>query len=138
MHRALVRGLAPLVVTCLACTAAWSDDAGSALDFREYAGTFFVSGGIGEEEQAAMAQIGQDFNLKLMFAEKSGEWLAEVAVSVFAADGRKVLEARANGPFLFAKLPAGNYRVQAASAGQALEKRTTLVAGARRSLIFYW
>lgn len=138
MRPSLACGLAPLLLAGFACTAAWPDDTGSPLNFREYAGTLFVAGGIGEEELAAMAQVGEDFNLKLMFAEKSGDWLADIDVSVLAADGKKVLEARSNGPWLLARLPAGNYRVQATHTGQAIEKRTAVSASARRTLVFYW
>jgi hypothetical protein len=54
-----------------------------------------------------------DYPLKLVFATRQGPYLARIDVVVRDAAGAKVVEAFSPGPWLFVKLPAGDYRVQA-------------------------
>jgi len=50
---------------------------------------------------------------KLIFAETSGDYLADVAVSIDDATGRSVFEAHCMAPWLLLDLPPGRYRVDA-------------------------
>lgn len=115
-----------------------AEPAADALTFRQYNGTHYVSGGVGEDERQAIGEVGKDFNLKLLFAEKEGAYLADVDVLVSNAKGAKVLETHASGPFLLAKLPAGKYRVVASSSGKAQDKLVAVSASQRKTVVFYW
>lgn len=89
-------------------------------------GIRYVSGGIGEEEAAAMQKLAAHYSLRVMVAGKSGEYLSDVDVTVASAAGKSVFSARTDGPFLLVALPAGHYRVTAAS-GQATQTRAVVV-----------
>ncbi len=96
-------------------------------------GISYVSGGVGIEERAEMKEMHRDFNLFMTFARKSGAYLSDVKVSV-SGEGRK-FETVTEGPFLFASLPAGKYKIRAESDGSSQTRTVTL---GRASEVFYW
>ena len=89
-------------------------------------GIRYVSGGVGEEEAAVMQKLASNYSLRVMVAGKSGHYLSDVDVSVASAAGKSVFSARTDGPFLLVALPAGHYRVTAAS-GHATQTRAVVV-----------
>jgi hypothetical protein len=94
----------------------------------------YVTGGVGTEQQATLKDLEQQgFTLKLVFAERgTGAYLANVHVIVADASGRTVLDAMADGPAFYAKLPAGQYRVTAEHAGV---RQTHTVSAGRGGLV---
>jgi len=98
----------------------------------------FISGGIGDDSAARMAAVGREFNLKLLFAAKDGHYLADVAVTISDAGNRKVLETVSEGPFLFAQIAPGKYRVTAAYEGVVQTRDTIIAPSGRRELVFRW
>lgn len=98
----------------------------------------FVSGGVGTESLDQLAAISSQFNLKLVFALKSGEYLSGVQVAISDAKGQSILDTLSEGPWLLAKLPAGNYRIVAIVAGKT-EIRQVAVDGAKlKTVDFRW
>jgi len=98
----------------------------------------FISGGVEETSAERLAALATGFNLKLPFAAKDGHYLSEVAVQFEDARNTKVLETVSEGPFLFARLGAGNYPVTTIY-GDIPSKRVTPVwATGRRDLAFCW
>ncbi|MGH8664008.1 MAG: carboxypeptidase-like regulatory domain-containing protein, partial [Burkholderiales bacterium] len=81
---------------------------------RSASGVEFTSGGVGlAARQQLAAQSGQ-YNLQLEFAyAPEGEYLSAVQVDIADARGNNVLSTVTDGPWLMAKLPAGNYTVKA-------------------------
>lgn len=99
----------------------------------------YVSGGIGADERAAMQERSGSYNLKLVFAERTtGSYLADVKVSIAGADGATVLETIADGPWLYARLPAGKYRVMAEAENRRQERSISLTDRSRLKAHFYW
>lgn len=70
-----------------------------------------VSGGVGHEARAQLAQHERDANLKLVFTEPQGSYLADIGVKVYDRSGAMVLDTTSEGPWLLAKLSPGSYRV---------------------------
>lgn len=106
------------------------------LAVREQGGAKFVSGGVGEEERAALAEMRGGFNVQVTsFVPKGGSYLSDVAVSVRDALEREVFATTTEGPFLFARLPAGAYKLTATFDGKTLTRRFT-VREAGRTEIF--
>ena len=98
----------------------------------------YVSGGVGTDSIARLSSLARDFNLKLVFALKSGDYVSDVKVTIADAAGRKLLDAVSEGPWLLTQLPAGNYQIVATFAGNA-EKRTIVVgAGKLKTIDFRW
>ena len=79
----------------------------------------YLSGGIGFGEREALSAMAsqEKMNLKLVFAERSREFLSAVPVKLTNASGAVVLNVTTDGPWLFAKLPAGEYHYRAERAG---------------------
>lgn len=89
-------------------------------------GITYVSGGIGEDEVAAMKKMAAQYSLRVIVAGQSGEYLSDVDVTIASAAGKQVFSARTDGPILLVRLPAGRYRVSAAS-GQASAAHAVVV-----------
>lgn len=89
-------------------------------------GIEYLSGGIGEDQVAAMRQLASHYSLSIIVAAKGGEYLSDVDVSIVSAKGENVLSVRTDGPYLLVRLPAGRYRVTAQS-GQANQTREVTV-----------
>ena len=98
----------------------------------------FVSGGVGSGSLDQLRAMSSQFNLKLVFALKSGEYLSGVQVVINDAKGQSMLDALSEGPWLLAKLPTGNYQIVATVAGKT-EKRQVAVNGAKlKTVDFRW
>jgi hypothetical protein len=88
-----------------------------------------VSGGVGDEDRDALMQAYDQYNLHLAFAEKSGDYVADVGVKVRDARGREMWSGNADGPLLFMKLPPGRYEVVADFDGR--QQRRSVQVGPR-------
>ena len=102
------------------------------------AGVPYVSGGIGTDSIDRLDALASQFNLKLVFALRTGVYLSDVKVTVADARGTTLLDALSQGPWLMAKLPAGNYQIAATVAG-VTERRSVAIGGAKLSTVdFRW
>ena len=90
-----------------------------------------LSGGVGLEDRAQLAQHEHEANLKLVFTEPQGSYLSDIGVKVFDRNGTMVLDTVTNGPWLLAKLSPGSYRVVATDQGARHEHRITVGQGLR-------
>lgn len=101
-------------------------------------GVSYVSGGVGTTSIDRLAALARDFNLKLVFALKSGDYVSNVKVTIANAAGKTLVDTTSEGPWLMAKLPAGNYKIAATFAGNA-EKRTIAVGAEKMKTVdFRW
>ena len=98
----------------------------------------YVSGGIGMESRARLDSLSRDFNLKLVFASASGEYLSGVRVTVADAAGRTLLDATSEGPWFLAKLPAGTYQIVATSTGKAQKRQIAVGRAGLATIDFRW
>jgi hypothetical protein len=126
----------------LACAtwvgAATAQEIGASPAVQHYESVPYLTGGIGETERAAMLAAAERFNLKLLFAEKGGAYLAGVSVAVTDTAGATVLALRSDGPLVLANLPPGSYRIAAAMDGQEQSRAVSIPSSGQRSLVFYW
>ena len=97
-----------------------------------------VSGGIGFEGREEMQAAEKDHNLKVVAAEKNGDYLAEVNVVIESAKKERMLDATMDGPILLAKLPPGTYTVKATFEGQTQSRNVTVGGQGLRTLDFRW
>ncbi len=97
-----------------------------------------ISGGVGEEGRAEMQAVSGDYNLRLVFAAKSGAFVADVGVTIESKQDRKVLDAVSDGPWFFVSLPNGDYRITATRNGQPMTQTANLSGAGSKQLQFYW
>jgi hypothetical protein len=98
----------------------------------------YVSGGVSDESLDQLKSMSRDFNLKLVFALKSGEFMSDVKVAIVDAKGNRVLDTTSEGPWLLAKLPAGSYQVVATASGNSIKQQVRVDSGKLRTLNFRW
>ena len=101
-------------------------------------GAIFISGGIGETEQAQLAARESEFNLKLVFSLVEGNYVADVGVFVRDSRGAIVVEHFAGGPIFMARLPAGRYRLAATYDGKSLVREVSVSASRLRTEYLRW
>jgi hypothetical protein len=80
-------------------------------------GVAYVTGGVGQDEVAAFRGLASSYNMRATFTTGSGEYLSGVAVQVARSDGTVVFNATSDGPYLYARLPQGHYRLVASLDG---------------------
>jgi len=115
-----------------------SDYSAHNLEVKKYKGISYVSGGLGTDERQALKRLVGNYRLQLAFAVTGGKYLYKVAVTIKDTAGKTVLEARTDGPWLFADLPAGEYTVSARNAGQTVVKKVQINGKGRRLITLHW
>ncbi len=76
-------------------------------------GVEYMTGGVGIDERQQMEETAKGYNVKAIFATTSGSYLSNITITITKTSGEKVLEAKSNGPWFFAKLPQGTYSIKA-------------------------
>jgi hypothetical protein len=116
--------------------------AGEMLPPERQAGSIgYRSGGVGQDESAAMKAAAARYPLALTFTARIGKrdaYTAGVKVRIAAAGGATVLEVSSDGPFLLVDLPAGSYQVTAENGGVAKSRNVRIKAGAHSAVVFEW
>jgi len=99
----------------------------------------YMSGGIGLEEREIMESWGADYNVKLAFAELSGNYVSDVKVVMEDQNGKDIISATTNGPWLYVRLPPGTYNVKATFEGEIKEIRDLRLSEGDRVLRYlHW
>src|SRR6266404_3529899 len=80
----------------------------------------YISGGTGAAAREALLAREKEYNLKIIAADKSGDYLAGVKVVIESARKAQVLDTTMEGPILLARLPPGTYTISATSRDQKL------------------
>jgi hypothetical protein len=114
-------------------TSAYSDESVQTLG-----GVSYVSGGVGADSIDRLSALSRDFNLKLVFALKSGDYLSGVKVSIADAAGKTLVDALSEGPWMLTKLPAGKYQIVATFAGNAEKRSISIGAEKLKTVDFRW
>lgn len=101
-------------------------------------GVSYVSGGVGTTSIDRLNSLANDFNVKLVFALKSGAYVSDVRVTIADATGRTVLDATSDGPWFLTRLPAGAYQIVATLAGQAIKQPLSVDTARLKTIDFRW
>ncbi|MGC1816585.1 MAG: carboxypeptidase-like regulatory domain-containing protein [Casimicrobiaceae bacterium] len=105
---------------------------------RAPSGVMYVTGGVGSDAVDRLKSMEGEFNLKLVFADASGAYLSDVKVMIVDASGHVVLDATSEGPLLMAKLPAGDYRVDATFDGHRESRKISATASKLVTVDLRW
>jgi len=101
----------------------------------------YVTGGVGEDEAAALKRASAAYPLQLQFVQKAwprDEFLADVNVRIRDHSKSVLLDTVSRGPFLLAKLPAGTYQVEAEHEGVVKRQTVAIRAGKHERAVFVW
>jgi len=97
------------------------------------------TGGVGIDERQALDAERDRYNLRVAFAEKNGAYLSDIAVRLSTADGKEIYRGNTDGPWLFASLKPGKYRLEADNAGN--KQARTITVGAHQAahlIVLHW
>ena len=97
----------------------------------------YYSGGVGITERNQMADMTQNFNLKLIFDTPTGAYLSAIAVKIQDAKGHVLIDTVSQGPWFSARLPAARYRI-VTSFGNRRYTREINLAKKAQTLVLSW
>jgi hypothetical protein len=100
-------------------------------------GVEFVTGGVGDREQAQIRELGNEYNLHLVLTNAEGAYLSDVDVVIEKASGKPLVETRARGPMLLARLTPGRYRIRTEAEGRTDERRVVDITAHRDATRLY-
>jgi hypothetical protein len=96
---------------------------------RSHGDVSYVTGGIGEDERAAIEAAKGDYNLHVLSSGAQGAFVGEAQIVITrqagAGQSEEMLAVRA-GPLLYVRLPAGNYSLTATLGEQQHVKKLTV------------
>ena len=102
-------------------------------------GVGYQVGGVDAEEARQLSQAAREYPVELIFAWKgSGEYLADVQLSVRDESGRTLLSLNDAGPIVLLKLAPGRYRVDALRNTRELHRMVQVGANTHQQAVFYW
>jgi hypothetical protein len=105
---------------------------------RTERGIPYLSGGVSEEERDVLRRVERDYDLKLVFATKEGNYLSDVNVTIMDEQGRKVLETVSSGPWFYTNLSPGKYKVVAQARGKTHQQVAQVNPQKQTQLQFHW
>ena len=100
-------------------------------------GITYVTGGIGDSEAAAMKAAAKNYDLMLTFAERRGDYLADVKVNIKDLKGGTVLDI-VSAPILLVNLPSGRYTIRAEEYGKPVVKTIDVTSRHHEQFVYVW
>lgn len=98
----------------------------------------YLSGGIGSGEQHALEAAARNYNLEITNADRKGEFTAGTNLVIKSRSGHDVLRATDTGPLFYAKLPPGEYTIQATSGDQQRVRHVKIAAKGSTDVHLIW
>lgn len=105
---------------------------------RTVNGISHVSGGVGDQSMDQLGALSGNFNLKLVFALNSGNYVSDVGVSIMNGAGKTLLETTSDGPLFMARLPQGKYQIAATFSGNTIKRQVTVGTAPLSTIDFRW
>lgn len=90
----------------------------------------FITGGIGDEETAALEGARDSYNVHIMNSRSDGAFAGDIATSIYDRKGNQVLAVDA-GPLLYTSLPKGKYTVVAEYEGVQQKKPLSVTSSTK-------
>jgi hypothetical protein len=99
----------------------------------------YMSGGVGSGEREQMSKQSDQYNLKLVFAEDVGVYLADIRVLIRDQSGKELVNTVSGGPWFFLQLPPGRYDIEASFNGKTKRIHNLQVSqGQRVARTLHW
>lgn len=103
-------------------------------------GVQFVTGGIGEDSRQRVNALARahHFNVQLVFAWRTGNFVAGIPVIIDDAEGNKILALEKSDPLLMLRLPPGRYTATAEYNGATVRHTFEALARGVKIVPFAW
>jgi hypothetical protein len=129
--------LALMAFAMLQAAPALAVDRGALPPVQMENGITYLTGGVGQPESTAMKAVAGRYSLALTFAERNGDFVNDIQVSITDRRGDRVLDV-VSGPILLVDLPAGWYKVRAQFDGKTLVRTVEVRRGQHHALAYAW
>lgn len=137
MEHRMKSAIIGVILAVLTVGVVWAQTDAPVIKEKSQGEVKYLVGGVGLEEREYMTSLSGNYNLKLVFAMASKEYLAEVKVVILDPKGKTYVTTTADGPWMMVKLPQGTYLVQATAGGQTLVQKCNIDKG-MQVLNFHW
>jgi hypothetical protein len=97
------------------------------IQMMEANGIQYITGGVGDEEEAQIKSMQHQFNLRVLMTGSQGEYLSNAMVRVMDASGNQVLSVSGAGPYFYTRLNPGTYTVEVTAPQGGIKKATVHV-----------
>jgi len=101
----------------------------------------YITGGVGEEESAAMRGDAKNWPLMIDFSqnlENRDVWISQVDLRIQDAKGNGIFVATTDGPLLLVRLQSGNYVLMAAYEGVTKTQKIQIIDGKPLRVSLNW
>ena len=127
--------LAVIAITAFSSAPAWADDNTPVV--QQQNGISYVSGGVGDEETAALEATKQNYDLRIMNADKTGHFNGNSHIVIRDAKNAVLVDA-ASGPLFYANLPDGHYVVEGSHLDESKKQTVTISSNKPVRIRFIW
>jgi len=100
-------------------------------------GVKYLTGGVGLSERTHMQEMATDYNVKMVFADSAGAYLANVGVDIQNSNGNNLVQTYSNGPWFFAELPAGQYTITVTHDGKTKTRKVLVGKGSQEEIFHF-
>jgi hypothetical protein len=129
-------GLVALLFPCTSSGAKPEFPEASLVRGKTVTGYSYVNGGLGADEQRAMAGVSDQYNVKLIFARVTGSPIIRAALLLATNNGGRIDNIPITGPLFYIKLPLGVYTLVARFSNRVVMIRDFRISdGLRRTLV---
>lgn len=131
--------LVSVLVACCALVFSASAMADELSKPKKYDHTTYLTGGVSDEDAAAIKKRGPDFGMQLFLsADHKPVAPGEVKVKILNLTGDTVIDSVADGPLFFIKVDGGRYTIILDRGGEVKEKTFDLIGRRFGQFSFDW
>lgn len=110
---------------------------GAAPQVQRFLDLEFVTGGVGLEEEQILKVMAADYTLKILVTQR-GKFLSDINITILDSENHLLLDAKTDGPLMYANLEPGVYRVEARGFGEHFKRSVNVRSGRQAQMIFRW
>ena len=110
-------------------------------DTQHSDGIAFITGGVGDEESAAILAEAKQWSLLLELSQIEngrGMWIFGAQIKVLNSLQKVIFNAQADGPYMLINLTPGNYQIVGTYQGVEQRRALTVKADASQKINLFW
>lgn len=110
-------------------------------DTQHSDGIAFITGGVGEEESAAILAEAKQWSLLLELSQIEngrGMWIFGAQIKVLNSVQKVIFSAQADGPYMLINLAPGSYQIVGTYQGVEQKRTLTVKADASQKINLFW
>jgi hypothetical protein len=92
---------------------------------------------VGLSERTHMEEMANGYNVKMVFADSTGAYLANVQVEIQNSNRNNLIQTYSNGPWFFAELPAGQYTITVTHNGKTKTRKVLVGKGSQEEIFHF-